>query len=203
MNREKKTMQAILTTLGIFMTGGVLFASPVKTKAAYESPKQTEIAKEEPETIPDGYIPEFTKELEEIDYEREEAPWLLEAKRIKEEEYKKEQKMIKMVAQLVQAEAGNQGLKGMRLVADVILNRVDSNRFPNTIEKVMWQKGQFTPMRNGAYKKAGKNLSKEAIKAVTLEWNKEDRLDQNILYFGTTKANGKGFWKYKSHWFSY
>lgn len=35
-----------------------------------------------------------------------------------------------MLAQLVQAEAGNQDLTGKRLVADVVLNRVDSERFP-------------------------------------------------------------------------
>ena len=50
---------------------------------------------------------------------------------------------LEMLAKCVQAEAGNQGLLGKRLVVDVILNRVDSDRFPNTIEGVITQSGQF------------------------------------------------------------
>ena len=37
----------------------------------------------------------------------------------------------------VEAEAGNQGLTGKRLVCDVILNRVDSKDFPDNIFDVI------------------------------------------------------------------
>lgn len=62
-----------------------------------------------------------------------------------------------MLAQLVQAEAGNQDLKGKRLVADVVLNRVDSDKFPNAIEEVIFQKNhvQFSVIVGGAFERAG------------------------------------------------
>lgn len=47
---------------------------------------------------------------------------------------------LELLAKCVFAEAGNQGLYGQELVACVILNRVDSNNYPNTVEDVIKQK---------------------------------------------------------------
>jgi N-acetylmuramoyl-L-alanine amidase len=111
---------------------------------------------------------------------------------------------MEMLAQLVEAEAGDQGLTGMRYVVDVVLNRVDSDKFPNTIEEVIFQKHQFSPILNGAYERAGNHISDDAYKAVELEWFGE-RLDSKILYFSSTERpiNGKNAWKYRDHWLSY
>lgn len=110
---------------------------------------------------------------------------------------------MELLAQLCQAEAGNQGLTGMRYVADVVLNRVDSEKFPDTVEEVIYQTGpvQFTTTVNGALDQAGWNISEEAFLAAKMEW--EDRLDDDILYFSTTPTNGHGAWQYGNHWFSY
>lgn len=113
---------------------------------------------------------------------------------------------MEMLSQLCQAEAGNQGLTGMRYVADVVLNRVDSDKFPNTIEEVIYQIDpvQFSPTVNGAYEAAAYNMSDEAYEAVELEWFGE-RLDDKILYFSSTEqpVNGQNAWKFGDHWFSY
>ena len=111
-----------------------------------------------------------------------------------------------LLAQLIQAEAGNQGIFGMRYVADVVLNRVDSNRFSqNNIREVIYSPGQFSVMRNGAFQKAGYNISNEAYQAAIMEIKAYERLDSEILYFSSTEkpVNGKNAWKYKNHWFSY
>ena len=42
-------------------------------------------------------------------------------------------------------EAGNQGVIGQALVGRVVLNRVESGRFPDSIEAVLFQPGQFGP----------------------------------------------------------
>lgn len=60
----------------------------------------------------------------------------------------KEEKMPKidsldLLARVIECEAGNQGTMGKRLVCDVILNRYDSKRFPNTISGVVYQRNQF------------------------------------------------------------
>lgn len=51
---------------------------------------------------------------------------------------------IDLMAACVYYEAGNQSMTGKRLVVDVILNRVRSGRFPDTILEVLSQDGQFT-----------------------------------------------------------
>ncbi|MCS5737612.1 cell wall hydrolase, partial [Herbiconiux daphne] len=40
-------------------------------------------------------------------------------------------------------EAGGQGHDAMQFVADTVVNRVHSPKFPNTVEGVIYQKGQF------------------------------------------------------------
>lgn len=112
---------------------------------------------------------------------------------------------MEMLSQLVQAEAGNQDLDGMRLVADVVLNRLDDPRFPNTIEEVIFQKKpvQFSVTINGEYEKAGYNMSENAYKAVEMEWGGQ-RLNSEILYFNNSpNTSGKHIFKYGDQWFGY
>lgn len=49
-----------------------------------------------------------------------------------------------LIARAVQAESGNQCLEGRRYVAAVIINRVDSPEFPDTVEDVLSEDGQFS-----------------------------------------------------------
>lgn len=108
-----------------------------------------------------------------------------------------------LVAQIVQAEAGNQDLDGMRLVADVVLNRMDSDKFPDSAYEVIFQEGQFGPTVDGAWEKAGWYICDNAFKAVEMEWTRESRLNSGILYFNTSWDNGTNPFKHGAHWFSY
>lgn len=118
-----------------------------------------------------------------------------------------EQDAKEMVALMVCAEAGNQDLDGMRLVADVILNRVDSDKFPdqNTVEDVLFAPSQFGPISDGRYWEMGWIIDDypDVYKAVEMEWKRESRLDQNVLYFNTSWDNGTNPFKHGDHWFSY
>lgn len=49
---------------------------------------------------------------------------------------------------IVSAEARGCDIKGQILVANVILNRVENNAFPDSIEGVVFQKNQFSPVVN-------------------------------------------------------
>jgi N-acetylmuramoyl-L-alanine amidase len=55
-----------------------------------------------------------------------------------------------LLMKVAQAEGGNQGITGMRLIMSVILNRVKSDQFPGTVREVVYQKGQFSTVANGA-----------------------------------------------------
>lgn len=50
---------------------------------------------------------------------------------------------IDLLAACVYFEAGNQSMEGKRLVVDVILNRCESDRFPDSIRGVLSAPGQF------------------------------------------------------------
>lgn len=55
----------------------------------------------------------------------------------------------KLLAAIIYCEAGNQSMEGKIAVGNVVLNRVKSSRFPDTISEVIYQKGQFTPAGSG------------------------------------------------------
>lgn len=50
-----------------------------------------------------------------------------------------------LLLHIMMHEAGNQGVTGQALVGRVVLNRVQSGRFPGSIEAVLFQPGQFGP----------------------------------------------------------
>ena len=110
-----------------------------------------------------------------------------------------------LMAQLVHAEAGNESYDIKRLVVDVVFNRVDSPIFPNTIEEVIYQRRQFSVVRNGAFDRAANQLEEDDWLAVDEETY--GRLDYGILYFNDDSiggcANGKGGWKVGRMWFAY
>ncbi|MCM3125077.1 MULTISPECIES: cell wall hydrolase [unclassified Mesobacillus] len=73
-----------------------------------------------------------------------------------------------LLARLVHAEAKGEPYAGKVAVATVVLNRVASSEFPNTIKGVIYQKSNgyyaFTPVKNGAINKAADAESKKAVK---------------------------------------
>lgn len=70
-----------------------------------------------------------------------------------------------ILERIVEAEAGDQNLKGRILVANVILNRVKSKQFPNTVKGVVFAHRQFSPISNGSYYRVKVSpLTKKAVK---------------------------------------
>lgn len=107
---------------------------------------------------------------------------------------------LELLATCVEAEAANQGLEGKRLVADVILNRVDSPEFPNSITEVITQPYHFTSYWDGAMDRAVP--TEETFEAVRLEL--EHRSNTEILYFtaGEWPQYGTPWKQVGDHYFS-
>nr|WP_236719767.1 cell wall hydrolase [Neobacillus mesonae] len=72
-----------------------------------------------------------------------------------------------LMARLVRAEAEGEPYAGKVAVATVILNRVASADFPNTVRGVIYEKSgghyAFTPVMNGAINKSADAVSKQAV----------------------------------------
>ncbi|MCM3160180.1 cell wall hydrolase [Metabacillus litoralis] len=73
-----------------------------------------------------------------------------------------------LLARLVNAEAKGEPYAGKVAVASVVLNRVDSSLFPNSISSVIYQKDHgyyaFTPVQNGAINSPADASAKAAVK---------------------------------------
>lgn len=87
-----------------------------------------------------------------------------------------------LLQQIAIAEAGNQGIGGMAFVIQTILNRVEDENFPNTIEEVISQKKQFTTYAEGKYKdlKPTEN-SQKAIELLSILQNRGQLYFENDL----------------------
>ncbi len=87
---------------------------------------------------------------------------------------------VAILAKLVHAEAGNQDLKGKCLVARVVMNRVESSDFPNSIEQVVFQDKQFSSVWDGHYRRAVPNESDfQAVNMVLNGWDES----KGAMYF--------------------
>lgn len=90
----------------------------------------------------------------------------------------------RVLERIVEAEAGGESMKGKILVANVILNRVKSGQFPDTVKGVVFAHSgkcyQFSPIADGRYYDV--NISKETQAAVKKAMNGEDE-SKGALYF--------------------
>ena len=99
-----------------------------------------------------------------------------------------------LMARLVNAEAKGEDMIGKRLIADVILNRLEAESFPDTISGVIYDDGQFATPAAG--------FESDDMEAVELELYK--RLDKDVIYFRTGRFHNIGtrLYQHGGHYFS-
>lgn len=107
---------------------------------------------------------------------------------------------LELLALCVEAEAGNQGLYGKKLVADVVLNRMDSPDFPDNIMDVILQQNQFSVVLDGRIWTV--EPSEETFEAIQEEL--EQRTNMEIIFFTSEGYSpyGEPWGKIGDHYFS-
>ena len=101
------------------------------------------------------------------------------------------------LCKIVEAEASTQDLLGRTLVADVVLNRVESVKYPDSIKEVILDKGQFDPVTRGAYFGTDPDsLTKEAV----MNALNGDNSSMGAIYFQKSMAR---VWGDKEYLFRY
>ena len=109
---------------------------------------------------------------------------------------------IDVLERLVQCEAGTEDMDGRLLVANVVLNRVDTGIWGNDIMSVCMAEGQFDPIGNGAYKAC--EVDSVTKKAVINALLGED-ISQGAIYFQKSAArvwgNKKFLFRHGNHSF--
>lgn len=98
---------------------------------------------------------------------------------------------LNLLARLVYGEARGEPYTGQVAVAAVVLNRVKSSSFPNTISGVIYQNGAFDVVKDGQI-----NLTPNstAIKAAQDALNGWDPSYGAIYYFNPSTATNKWIW---------
>lgn len=92
-----------------------------------------------------------------------------------------------LIAQVVQEEAKGTDVEARAAVANIIYNRLNSSKFPNSVEGVLSQKNQFTVTRNEEKLRAVMPISK-TVEAVNQIFIGGDMiLPDDVLYFRSSK----------------
>lgn len=95
-----------------------------------------------------------------------------------------------LLLRLVMAEAEGEPLEGKAMVARVVLNRMLSQGFPETVPDVIYQTDQFAPVADGRLAEAVPDESCLLALEIVLEgWDKS----QGALYFEAV-SNGTDTW---------
>lgn len=97
-----------------------------------------------------------------------------------------------MLAALIQCEAGGEPWAGKVAVGAVVMNRVMSGAFPNTITGVIYQSGQFEPVTSGRFAIVlSQGANAECYKAARAAMNGENNIGE-CLFFRTIVPGIKG-----------
>lgn len=166
--------------IGAFALGCVVTFEQLEGKAIYE----------QPETV-NGLYAGFTAE-DFLSY----APAAVEEKEtVNTEAYLDVTKSdYELLAKLVERETGGQGLECMVACASVVINRVNSDKYPNTIKEVIYQRGQYSVVRNE--RRFNNTIPCEnAYYAAELVLTAGSQIPANVLFQGQNKNIGSGVWK--------
>ena len=98
---------------------------------------------------------------------------------------------VNLLARLVHGEARGEPYTGQVAVAAVVLNRVKSSNFPNTISGVIYQSGAFTAVSDGQINLTPNSTSTKAAQDALNGW---DPSYGAIYYFNPSTATNKWIW---------
>lgn len=107
---------------------------------------------------------------------------------------------IDLITLITMAEAEGESEYGKRLVIDTILNRVDSEYFPNTITEVIYQVNAFESLWNG---RVDRCYVDEDIRKLVLE-EMDNRTNNDVVFFtaGRYSIYGAPMFQEGNHYFS-
>lgn len=101
-----------------------------------------------------------------------------------------EEQEYQVLLKIVEAEAGGEDTTGKMLVANVVMNRVRSGSFPNTVTEVVYQRSegraQFSPTADGRIDRV--SVSPDTVEAVARVMNGEDP-SAGALFFRSVHSN--------------
>lgn len=107
---------------------------------------------------------------------------------------------VDLLARITMAEAEGETDEGKRLVIDTVLNRVDSEHFPDTVYDVIYQPNHFSPVTNGRLDRC--EVQDEYVQLVLEEL--ENRTNNEVVFFQMYDYSpyGEDMFQVGCHYFS-
>ncbi len=113
-----------------------------------------------------------------------------------EDEYDEE--LTSLIASLIYCEAQDQPYDGMVAVGAVVMNRVSDEDFPDTVDDVIYENGQFTPASSGALSSALEDGVDDIYYTAAEDALSGTDPTDGALYFNTSQGSGD---QIGDHWF--
>lgn len=101
------------------------------------------------------------------------------------------EKELQLLANAVYGEARGEPYEGQVAVAAVILNRIESSEFPNTVSEVIFQPRAFTAVDDGQIWLTPNERAKAAVIDAINGW---DPTENALYYFNPVTATSKWIW---------
>ncbi|MFW6023040.1 MAG: spore cortex-lytic enzyme [Halanaerobiaceae bacterium] len=101
---------------------------------------------------------------------------------------------VEMIARLVHAEARAEPFEGQVAVAAVLLNRVESPSFPNSISGVIYQPLAFESVANGQFNLPATDENRKAARSALNGW---DPTHGCLFFWNPSKPVSKWIWSRK------
>ena len=180
---------------------GQLLAGNLLEKEVQQKQEIQQESKEELERINEQIVMDAKiKALEAEENARQKA--LEEERRIEEEKKAASRKAIsdddyQVLLRIVQAEAGVCDEKGKILVANVVLNRVKSQEFPDSVRSVVYEPSQFSPVSDGSINSV--KVTEETKECVNRALEGEDYSDGALYFMNRRGSRSRAVSWFDSH----
>ena len=109
---------------------------------------------------------------------------------------------LELLARLAWREARGEKTLGMRMVVEVVLNRVLDSHFPDTVYGVLYDGNQFKPY-GGALELEDITPTEAQYEAVALALSETPVTDADVVFFATTPLYGEIFMQVGGHYFTH
>ena len=180
---------------------GQLLAGNLLEKEVQQKQEIQQESKEELERINEQIVMDAKiKALEAEENARQKA---LEEERRREEEKKAASRKAvsdedyQVLLRIVQAEAGVCDEKGKILVANVVLNRVKSQEFPDSVRSVVYEPSQFSPVSDGSINSV--KVTEETKECVNRALEGEDYSDGALYFMNRRGSRSRAVSWFDSH----
>ena len=180
---------------------GQLLAGNLLEKEVQQKQEIQQESKEELERINEQIVMDAKiKALEAEENARQKA---LEEERRREEEKKAASRKAvsdddyQVLLRIVQAEAGVCDVKGKILVANVVLNRVKSQEFPDSVRSVVYEPSQFSPVSDGSINSV--KVTEETKECVNRALEGEDYSDGALYFMNRRGSRSRAVSWFDSH----